>query len=242
MTDRLEMEAIIGLISLGYQNTEDKTLDFGVKITEDYKKSYIISMEVPTCYHGKDYFSFISDLQHLDHPAFPIGIYVEEPLNYNNGKKDNIELINTENELINLRVNDNNEEKEDSIFQTKFNNNLVWLKSNSYSSKATLDSIQMDLIHTPIFVTNPNPNFILGKNMKVMLICPLAYVEKCKLSLRNRKKSKKLATKKYTRTLESIKSMKSMSSMKNEDNEVDNRIMSMMRSLYKKLGKDVEEE
>jgi len=179
-TDKLEMEAISSLIKLGneYIITEsleddgilNKKLFSGKKIEDN---SFYLTLNIPECYYNQEYFILLNDLLELKHPIIPLGIYVEQPLHYS---KDFSSTTFAEelDEKTTLEMNSTKTSK------AKLNKQILkyieLIKSNNNSSKAVLDSIQMDFNNLPVFITNPNPCFVLGENMKLLVIAPLDYL------------------------------------------------------------------
>jgi hypothetical protein len=176
-TDRLEMECLVGLIGLYYQvdNTKNKKTNV---ISEPHKHTYTISIPVSSNYYGKNYITLINDLMALDTPVLPLGIYIEDPLKYA------MTLRETYAELINPQIlkSEDDPTLNDKVkdFNRKFKKYLDFMKQNSHTKKAAIDSVQMDLLNVPIFITNPNPDFKLDQYMKVLLISPFNYLDKSK--------------------------------------------------------------
>ena len=71
-----------------------------------------------------------NDFLNLYDPILPLGLYVEEPLNYakTNQKKSFVELINPEFRNVSDKSTKEKVEKKGSDFNLKFDKYLKWLK------------------------------------------------------------------------------------------------------------------
>ena len=84
-TDENEYEVFLRLISLGFESASN-SFGFKPKLGKERKEGFpvIVTFELPDFYYNKDYHQLFSDLLALDEPAIPLGIYVEDPLQYIN--------------------------------------------------------------------------------------------------------------------------------------------------------------
>jgi len=188
-TDILEMEALSAMIGIGYELNDFNPagVDFNIKkLPRKKANTYYLSLDVPECYYDKEYFNLFNDVLSLEYPLLPLGLYIEKPLNLieekNHTNTNFTNLLHKVNK--NDKINTNNDLDMDEIVQEKINRNhfntkfqifIESLKKFSSNNKSIFESVQLDLLHLPLFITNPTPGFTLGPYMKLMVLVPMEY-------------------------------------------------------------------
>ncbi len=138
------------------------------KAINSNNNTYLLSIDIPEIYIGKDFFSMFSDFICLETPILILGLYIYDTEEYQIKKKgfDNIieQNIST-NERIFGKYN-----YRKLKFQEK---NLYYIKKmieRSYNGKSNRNCVDITQPYLPVFITNPPPWFILPKKTNILIL------------------------------------------------------------------------
>ena len=135
----------------------------------------MLTVDLPEKYIGKEYFNVFTDLICQKEPMMILGIYIENPLEYNQLRSEGrinrftrmqtnqLKIVTSHKKvLMNMGALSENEQNYLSYLKT--------LKDISYNDKILLDSIDLRHPFFPMFITNPPPWFILSEDTKILVL------------------------------------------------------------------------
>lgn len=175
--DKQKIDAWIELLSLGYK-TNSNTGRKGSNILINQEKSgypVMITVDLPEKYIGKEFFNIFTDLICQQNPIMILGIYIENPLDYNQLRSEgrinrftrmqtNQLKIITSHKKVLMNMNALSKNEQDYLSY------LRMLKDISYNDKILLDSLDLRHPFFPIFITNPPPWFILTQGVRILVL------------------------------------------------------------------------
>ena len=128
----------------------------------------ILTIDIPSDYYEKEYINLFRDLMDLE--TICLGIYISDPSAYYKLKSEG-KVIMQDNKVTKV-VNSYKTFKHDNQDLDDLNedNYQDILKKISYNNKAVLDYVDVEKSTLPIFITNPEPGFIILEGTKVMVI------------------------------------------------------------------------
>jgi voltage-gated potassium channel len=173
-TEEKAVDAWIRLISLGYSSSNT---NIGYKTLRVNRNSFpvIVTIDVPKSYKNKDYHDLFCDLLTLDPPALALGLLIENPLEYlsmqskgyvgktRRAQKTSLKITTSYKKNF---INVGNLDK----IEQGYKDNLKIMRDVSYNDRVTIDYVDINKSHLPIFITNPLPSLQLGSNCKVQVL------------------------------------------------------------------------
>ncbi len=178
------IESWLGILNCGY-NIIEKYEDKGDK------KPLIITIDVPKDYYDQEYITLVKDLLDLD--TLSLGLYLPFPTDYFKLKSEG-KVVMDDNKISKVVTSHKSMYSKGAKVVYGDNNYFEILKENSYNDKAVLDYVDVDRSPLPIFITNPEPGFILLEGVKVMVLFPNNIKKRVatKSSVRVRKRDNKI--------------------------------------------------
>ena len=129
---------------------------------------YLLSIDIPEIYIGKDFFSMFCDFICLENPIVILGLYINDTEEYQI-KKKGFDIIIQENISTNEKIFGNYNYRK-LKFQEK---NLYYIKKmieRSLNGKSNSDCVDITHPYLPVFITNPPPWFILPKKTSILIL------------------------------------------------------------------------
>ena len=176
--DQNQVDSWIELLSLGYKTSSNNYVNKGGNVIVAHEKCgfpVMLTVDLPEKYIGKEYFNVFTDLICQKEPMMILGIYIENPLEYNQLRSEGrisrftrmqtnqLKIVTSHKKvLMNMGALSENEQNYLSYLKT--------LKDISYNDKILLDSIDLRHPFFPMFITNPPPWFILSEDTKILVL------------------------------------------------------------------------
>ena len=129
---------------------------------------YLLSIDIPEIYIGKDFFSMFCDFICLENPIVILGLYINDTEEYQI-KKKGFDIIIQENISTNEKIFGNYNYRK-LKFQEK---NLYYIKKmieRSLNGKSNRDCVDITQPYLPVFITNPPPWLILPKKTSILIL------------------------------------------------------------------------
>jgi voltage-gated potassium channel len=189
----IESDSVCKLITSGYDIFD--YVSVGIPIKSEVEFPIIITVKIPKGYRGKEFCNLANDLLNMDPPCLPLGIYLKSPARYLNSVYNNrmpilqsfynAEKTRKENSLKRTSTivgQPNDRQKKGGIkrrstmlnfeecYDQTYFSQVHKIKDVSLNDKAALSWVDITKTHLPIFITNPQPNFIIEKGTYVQLL------------------------------------------------------------------------
>jgi hypothetical protein len=185
----VEADSVCKLIACGYDVFD--YVSSGVPIKTEVQFPIIITVKIPKGYRGKEFCNLSNDLLNMDPPCLPLGIYLKSPMRYlNNLYQNRMPILQSFNnaeksrKMNQLKKAQSMAGKSESNFSKRRTSTIIFeecydreyfkkihkIKEISYNDKASLNMLDITKSHLPIFITNPQPNFIIEKGTYVQLM------------------------------------------------------------------------
>jgi hypothetical protein len=130
----------------------------------------LLSIDIPNDYYQKEYITIFKDLLSLE--TIALGIYIPNPIEHYKLRSEGQVVIGDAGvtKVVTSHKSVFSKGEFDDIYGGEKVYNI--LKDNSYNDKAILDYVDINRSPLPIFITNPEPNFILLEGVQILVLYP----------------------------------------------------------------------